>query len=229
MPRAIHQLRNVFVNFYLIEWDNNLVLIDGGFLTGISRLKRELKSINKTFSDINLILLTHGHIDHTANITRVKQLSGAAVAAHPKDKPHIAGAYPYTGSAKVCGALEALGRTLIRYKPFALDIELSDNQRLDIAGGIRVVHLPGHTIWHCGFYHEPSGILFSGDFFQSGWYRNGFAPFFLNSCPEYFSASSKKIIQLHPKGIYSNLCDNSSPEKQLKRFRKFASAYYPGE
>lgn len=223
MPRNIYQLRNAFVNFYLIEWDNDLVLIDGGFIAGIYKLKQQLKSINKTFTDINHILLTHGHLDHTANITRIKELSDAPVVGHPKDKAHIAGNYPYTGSARVCGALEAIGRTLINYKPFALDLEVCDNKRLEIAGGMRVIHLPGHTTGHCGYYHEPTGILFSGDFFQCSPLRDGVAPFFLNSCPENFPSSIEKIIQLNPKGIYSNHCDESSPKKQFERFSRFVS------
>ena len=43
MPRNIHQLRTLFVNFHLIKWDHDLVLIDGGFLAGIRRLKRQIQ------------------------------------------------------------------------------------------------------------------------------------------------------------------------------------------
>lgn len=221
MSRSIHQLRNVFVNFHLIEWDNDLILIDGGFIRGLGLLKKKLKSINKTFSDITHILLTHGHIDHTAYITEIKELSGATVAGHPKDKLHIAGKYPYTGNARVCGALEAIGRAVTNYRPFEIDKELDDRQLLDIAGGVRVIHLPGHTIGHCGFYHEPTGILFTGDFYQYSWYREGLAPFFLNACPEHFPSSIEKIIQLNPKGIYSNHSDSARPEIQYERFRRF--------
>lgn len=223
MPRTIHQIRGQFVNFYLIEWDNDLVLIDGGFITDLRKLRKQLQSIGKTFRDIDLILLTHGHIDHTANITKIKVLSGAPVAGHPADKLHIAGQYPYKGNARICGALETIGKALVSYTPFELDNELHDDQRLDTAGGIRVVHLPGHTVGHCGFYHEPTQILFSGDFYQYDWYRQGLAPFFLNSCPECFPDSIKKLLKLNPKGIYSNHSDRAKPELQYERFGKFVS------
>ncbi len=222
MLQNIFQISGVYVNFHLIAWNNDLVLIDGGFLGDFEKLEKQLKQINKTFSDINLIIMTHGHLDHTLNITRIKQLSGAQVAGHSKEKKHIAGNYPYKGASKVCGALEAIGRLLFAYQPFELDFEFADNERLDFAGGIRVIHLPGHTQGHCGFYHEPTGLLFSGDFYQYSWYREGVAPFFLNSCPKYFPESFEKILQLNPAGIYFNHSDNASPEIQYERFRKFA-------
>jgi glyoxylase-like metal-dependent hydrolase (beta-lactamase superfamily II) len=222
MPFQIHHVRNTFVSFYLIEWGDELVLIDGGFLGGVSKLNDRLTSIGKSFKDIGNILLTHGHLDHTINISKIKTLSGATVWGHPKDKDHIAGTYSYSGSSKICGFLEAIGRTAFNYQPFVLDTEIEDNQVLPIAGGIRVIHLPGHTIGHCGYYHLPTQILFSGDFYQYEWYREGLPPFFLNSCPGYFTSGIEKILHLNPAGIYSNHCDRSSPEIMFERFRKFA-------
>lgn len=221
MLQEIFQIRGLFVNFHLIAWNNDLVLIDGGFVTDFKILEAQLANINKTFQDINLIILSHGHLDHTLNIRRIQQLSGAKVIAHAEEKAHIAGNYPYASYARICGILESLGRFLFQYQPFQIDSEITDNQRIDMAGGIRVVHLPGHTIGHCGFYHEPTQMLFTGDFYQYSWYRQGVAPFFLNSCPQYFPQSARKILELNPKGIYSNHSDNASPQIQYERFKKF--------
>ena len=41
--------------------------------------------------------------------------------------------------------------------------ELSDGQLLDVAGGLRVVHTPGHTPGHVSLLHEPTGVLITGD------------------------------------------------------------------
>ncbi len=223
MAQEIHQVRGIFVNVYLIEWGDDLVLIDGGFIGDVVRLKKFLKRIDKTFEDITHILLTHGHIDHTANLSLLKKFSGARVAGHPKDKDHILGRHRYRGSSRICGMLEAVGRAILSYKPFELDAELEDDQLLNLAGGIRVVHLPGHTIGHCGFFHEPTQILFTGDLYQHSWYREGLAPFFFNSCPEYFPSSIEKILRLNPKGIYSNHSDSAEPAIQFERLRKFVS------
>ena len=131
MLQSIFQISGVYVNFHLIAWNNDLVLIDGGFLGDFEKLEKQLEQINKSFSDISLIIMTHGHLDHTLNIARIKQLSGAQVAGHSKEKKHIAGNYPYTGISRICGMLEACGRFLFAYRPFELDFEFADNQLLD--------------------------------------------------------------------------------------------------
>ena len=113
----IIQIRGWVVCFYIIYTNDALVLIDGGFIGDLQRLDSTLRSIGRTFKDIDLILLTHGHLDHTANIASIKKKSKAVVACHPLDEDHIAGTYPYTGNAKVCGWLEAVGRGLLHYQP----------------------------------------------------------------------------------------------------------------
>jgi glyoxylase-like metal-dependent hydrolase (beta-lactamase superfamily II) len=34
---------------------------------------------------------------------------------------------------------------------------------LDVAGGLRVLHTPGHTPGHVALLHQPSGVLVTGD------------------------------------------------------------------
>ena len=41
--------------------------------------------------------------------------------------------------------------------------ELVDGQVLDVAGGLRVLHTPGHTPGHVSLLHEASGVLITGD------------------------------------------------------------------
>ena len=44
-----------------------------------------------------------------------------------------------------------------------MDERLEDGERLDPAGGIRVIFTPGHTPGHLSLYLENSKILISGD------------------------------------------------------------------
>jgi len=41
--------------------------------------------------------------------------------------------------------------------------ELVDGQVLDIAGGVQVLHTPGHTPGHISLLHADSGVLITGD------------------------------------------------------------------
>ena len=41
--------------------------------------------------------------------------------------------------------------------------ELTDGQVLPVAGGLRVVHTPGHSPGHASYLHEQTGVLITGD------------------------------------------------------------------
>ena len=65
--------------------------------------------------------------------------------------------------------------------------------------GLRVVHLPGHTLGHCGFYSARHDLLFSGDLFASYFFNAHFPPAILNSAPELIPASLEKARRLNPR------------------------------
>ena len=48
--------------------------------------------------------------------------------------------------------------------PVAADHQINDGDELPIAGGVRVIHTPGHTAGHVSFFVEGhGGVLFAGD------------------------------------------------------------------
>jgi glyoxylase-like metal-dependent hydrolase (beta-lactamase superfamily II) len=70
------------VNIYLIE-DDPLTLVDAGPNSGSSLddLQRQLASHGRSIEDLELILITHQHIDHIGLVDIVASHSGAEVAA----------------------------------------------------------------------------------------------------------------------------------------------------
>jgi glyoxylase-like metal-dependent hydrolase (beta-lactamase superfamily II) len=70
------------VNVYLIE-DEPLTLVDAGPNSGTSLdvLQRELGQLGHAIEDIELVILTHQHIDHLGLVGIVASHSGAEVAA----------------------------------------------------------------------------------------------------------------------------------------------------
>ncbi len=101
--------------------------------------------------------------------------TGAPVWAHEGGaRPRRGDVIPYTGLARVCGWAEAAGRSVLRRPTGRVDRTFADGDLLPFWGGLRVVHLPGHTRGHCGFYSARHDLLFSGDLFAS--YCFGCAP-----------------------------------------------------
>jgi glyoxylase-like metal-dependent hydrolase (beta-lactamase superfamily II) len=202
----IYPVRGWHGSFHLLydEARREAALIDSGLVGEIPRLAGILREIGLKWTDIKAILLTHGHLDHTGNLAWLKELTGAPVLAHPLEQLHIEGTFPYHGASRLCGFLEAMGRHLFRYRAVAIDEPLVPGRDLPYWGGLRVIHLPGHTEGHCGFYSERFNLLFSGDLFASYWFSTHLPPFFLNSCPEKMSASLKRVKALSPRFIIPN-------------------------
>lgn len=145
-----------------------VVLIDGGLCRGaVARIESALRGLGFTLGDVVAVLLSHGHLDHTFNIARLRAATGAVVYAHPADAPFIAGAAPRAGFSRWGGVIEAMGRHCLRYQPPTIDRWMRDGDELPFWGGLRVVHLPGHTPGHCGFYSESRRLLIAGDLFAN--------------------------------------------------------------
>lgn len=182
-PRHV-PLHLLGVTAHLLVDRDGAVLIDTGLVGGLTRLQRAFERLRREPSDLRAILLTHGHLDHTAGAHAIQRWFGAPVYAHRDDARHIDGAYPYTGWARVCGALEHLGRRALDYTPVRVGRWVDDGDELPWWGGLRVVHLPGHTAGHCGFYSPSHDTLFAGDLFAVYAGRVRRPPRFLSTEPD---------------------------------------------
>ncbi len=78
------------VNVYLIE-DDPLTLVDAGPNSGTSfdELQRGLSGLGHALEDIELVILTHQHIDHLGLVSLVASRSGAEVAAIDAAVPYV--------------------------------------------------------------------------------------------------------------------------------------------
>jgi glyoxylase-like metal-dependent hydrolase (beta-lactamase superfamily II) len=78
------------VNAYLIE-DSPLTLVDGGPDSddAFEELERGIAELGHSIEDLELLVLTHHHLDHTGLAPRLVSLSGAEVAAVEQAVPFL--------------------------------------------------------------------------------------------------------------------------------------------
>ncbi|MBN9482645.1 MAG: subclass B3 metallo-beta-lactamase [Bacteroidetes bacterium 43-93] len=122
---------------YLITTPEGHILINTGTYGSAEMIKRHVQRLGFKFSDIKVLLLTHAHYDHAADIARVKQMTHAKLMVNAQDAGVIAD-----------GGLSDFeyGKYGAHYTPVTPDVLLYDGDTIKL-GGMNVVmlHHPGHT------------------------------------------------------------------------------------
>lgn len=154
-----------FINsFAFVEDDGSVTLVDCGVKRAPAKIVKALESIGKHPRDVQRILLTHAHFDHAGGAARmVDETSAAGVGVHADDAGYVR-----TGTRPPGDVASTAGRLLARapwgdFQATPVEEELVDGQIIDVAGGLRVIHTPGHTPGHISLLHPGSGVLITGD------------------------------------------------------------------
>jgi len=197
-----------------------VVLLDTGFPGDAPRIRAAIEARGLGARDVRAILLTHGHLDHAGCAAEFKAWAGAPLFAHPLEQAHIDGAFRHRGSARVTDALEAIGRTITRYRTVKIDGELKDGDELPFWGGLRVVHLPGHTLGHCGFYSVRHDLLFSGDLWVRFMMRTQMSPRIFSDDVSLVPASMRKARAFGARWVVPGHYDLPNAARLRRRFEE---------
>jgi len=208
---------------HLLVDSGGAVLLDTGFPGDAGRIRHAMATLGLGPGDLKAILLTHGHIDHAGNLAWAKAWSGAPVYAHPLEQVHIDGKFPYAGLARVTGVLESVGRKVMGYQPASIDVPIADGDELPFWGGLKVVHLPGHTYGHCGFYSTRHDLLFTGDLWVRFLMRTQVSPRIFTVAPELLPASMKKARAIGARWVVPGHYGLPNATRLRRRFEELGA------
>src|SRR5215216_2629289 len=154
-----------FLNLTLIlDEQNGNTLVDAGLPGQAEAIGAALVEAGIGVRDLRRIIFTHQDLDHVGSGADLVRQSGARVLAHPADAPHIDGSLRLLKpSPEMLEQRPHMREALERLEPVRVDEHFEDGERLDIAGGIRVIFTPGHTPGHTSLYLERSKVLIAGD------------------------------------------------------------------
>ncbi|MEA2200115.1 MAG: hypothetical protein QOI89_711 [Solirubrobacteraceae bacterium] len=169
------------VNAYLIE-DSPLTLVDSGpnSAKALDELEQALAARGHAVEDIELLVITHQHIDHFGLASILARRSGAEVAALDRLAPFLArfgeetdlddrfaertmlrhGIPPeiVTALRAVSASFRAWGAAVEVSRPLGDGAELALRDRT-----LRVLHRPGHSPSDTVFFDDARSILLAAD------------------------------------------------------------------
>lgn len=195
---AVHRITTPYygggtVYLYLIRGDQVALVDTGGAACPQQVIQPALAQLGMAFTDVDLILNTHAHLDHIGGNAEARRLSGAQIFVPAADLP----------MAESVDAEVEFHLTPLRVLEFdqewlqtrgeyirhnageaaGADRVVNDGDVIDLGAGIRlrVVACPGHTPGHVAYYWERTGYLFSGDAVQGQGARPGVWPYYFDA------------------------------------------------
>jgi glyoxylase-like metal-dependent hydrolase (beta-lactamase superfamily II) len=151
-------------SFAFVEDDGSVTLVDCGLKRAPARIVADLAAIGRAPGDVTRIVLTHAHTDHAGGLAELRRRAGdPVVEVHEAEAAFVReGVSPPPDLSLSVGRLMARGPDQ-RFGRVEVGRELHDGDVLPVAGGLRVVHTPGHTPGHVSLLHEPGDVLITGD------------------------------------------------------------------
>lgn len=153
-----------FINsFAFLDADGQVTLVDCGIKRAPRRIVEALAGIGKHPTDVTRIILTHAHSDHAGGAREMVDRTGVpGVDAHESDVEYLAAGRNAPTSDSTAGRLLSRSPSST-FATVSVAQVLHDQDVIDVAGGLRIVHTPGHTPGHISLLHEGTGVLITGD------------------------------------------------------------------
>jgi glyoxylase-like metal-dependent hydrolase (beta-lactamase superfamily II) len=170
---GIHRVADGPVNWYLVEDEDGVTIVDAGLPASWSSLGWALSDMGRRSADVRALVLTHAHFDHVGFAERARRELGIpvylhaddrALARHPLRYDHERHPLLYLwqpGPATLFGAMVARGALWV--KEVTEVVDLTPDGALDVPGRPRVLHTPGHTHGHVSLHFPERDALIAGD------------------------------------------------------------------
>jgi len=159
----------------VLTWDEkHLVLIDAGLPDQIDEVSEAIRAEGFSPENLSHIIITHQDWDHIGCVSGLKKLAPALkVIAHEEEAPYLDGSRVPVKLAKRLEEYDTMTeeqrkgvdpwKNMYEKSPIKVDIKVTDGQELDICGGVKFFHVPGHTPGHIAAYLQESRIIVCGD------------------------------------------------------------------
>jgi glyoxylase-like metal-dependent hydrolase (beta-lactamase superfamily II) len=170
---GIHRIEDAYTNWYLIEEDGRVTIVDAGVPRSWESLLDALRTVGRSTGDIEAVVLTHAHFDHIGFAERARRDLGVPVWVHENDVPlthhprryayERSPAYYFATQVKALPIVAAFLRNRAFWPPPVQEVRRYTDGQLDVPGRPRIVATPGHTLGHCTLHLPDRDAVIAGD------------------------------------------------------------------
>jgi glyoxylase-like metal-dependent hydrolase (beta-lactamase superfamily II) len=170
---GVHRVEDSYTNWYLVEGDDGITIVDAGVPTSWDSLQAALRELGRSTDDLRALLLTHAHFDHVGFAERARKDLGLPVYLHDLDVP-LSRHPGRPDSERWRGLYFAtqvqalpLVATMVRNRAFwpapVGKVHRYGDGVVDVPGRPVVVPCPGHTYGHVALHLPDRDVLLAGD------------------------------------------------------------------
>ncbi len=176
VAEGVHRIEDSYTNWYLIEDDGRLTVVDTGLPTSWPSLVEAVGSLGRRLSDIEAVVLTHAHFDHLGFAERARADLGVPVWVHENDVPLTRNPRQYAHERprllylatqfRAAPIVARLVRNRAWWPKPLKEVRRYDSYEygtLPVPGSPEVVFTPGHTLGHCALHLPDRDCLIAGD------------------------------------------------------------------
>src|SRR3954465_15042548 len=170
---GVHRIEDSFTNWYLVEQDSRLTIVDCGVPSSWDSFTEALDRIGRSPDDVEAVVLTHAHFDHVGFAEKARTELGVPVYVHENDVPLTSHPWRYDHERPRSLYFLTQPRALpivagfLRHRAFwpppVKDVIRFTDGVLPVPGSPRVVYTPGHTLGHCALHLPDRDAVIAGD------------------------------------------------------------------
>ena len=167
----VHAIKGYIATLYLVEYPEKLLLLDGGCRCDAQTIVLYIKHIERAIEDLQLIVVTHPHPDHSGGAPVLQQQYNIPIAASPQINEWYTGISGWLTQQVdilltyyVARKKKQPWKSLLFPRKIYIDHPITEScSELPVFPDWKLIRTPGHTSTDTSVYHQQESIAYIAD------------------------------------------------------------------